>query len=64
MPNLASSAETWPSLTFGPVNLWRVVPAWRCDGALIPARASSKAAFARGTTAGIHPGVKALLGLR
>jgi hypothetical protein len=55
----------WPMASFGPVNLWRVCPAWQLAARAVTAlSADAVRETAPRIAAGIHPRVAQLLSVR
>jgi len=53
----------WPMLSFGPINLWRVAPAWRLGGD-VHAVPSAHPVAPQASARGVNPKVARLLSLR
>ena len=58
------SEVAWPALAFGPVNLWRVLPAWRLAADMSVTPVASRTEPRRDSTVGVNPKVAQLLSLR
>lgn len=64
MRTLVCAGVVWPALTFGPVNLLCVVPAWRFEKAQPSSGATHEVTQSRGKASGVHPGVEQILAFR
>lgn len=58
------SEAAWPAFAFGPVNLWRVLPAWRLAADVSVPPVASHTEPRRDSTVGVNPKVAQLLSLR
>lgn len=55
-----ASSIAWPDISFRPVNLHSVQPAWRLEGESRPAQRVRLSPASKSTTA-VHPGVGLIL---